>query len=156
MNIKTIALISTAFSLFAVEAYAHVNHDTAAPSNLPAAIEANQNIVPSSSLLDVKIYAQANHNTTRSNRKKGGIVAPADTGTPDVEVETTSSSQETTGHVTLVRRADPSGGDTATGCVMLDRSPDENCDGVADDAVPTKIDDRRTIRRRPEPRQQRR
>lgn len=108
MNIKAIALMTTAFSLFAVEA-----------------------------------YAQANHNTTRSNRKSGGIIAPVDTTTPLVKVETKSVSEQTHGHVTLVRKTDPSGGDTATGCVMFDGAADENCDGVADGE--TKMDNRTDI-----------
>jgi len=61
-------------------------------------------------------YAQANHNTTRSNRKKGGITAPQDTGDANPQEEAVGAKSgeiENLGHVTLVRAAD-SGGDDLT------------------------------------------
>ena len=116
-------------------------------------------------LFAAEAFAQANHNTSRSNKRAGGIATPADTSTQvGAEVDDAKvGPTENQGHVTLIKSA--KGNDSGkkpelTECVTEAGAVDTNCDGVADaDQDNMNKDtrfDRKDIRKRPAPRQQRR
>ena len=160
MNIKTIALMTTAFSLFAVEAYAQANHNTsrsnktaggiAAPAD--TATEGDEDRLKEN--LDLKVTGIGNGNTANGYQALSADTSGIGNTANGYQALSLSKGKDGTGHVTLIKSAPESGSDNAaTGCVMFNGAADANCDGVADKPdlddsdISTKIDPPKKPRR---------